>query len=445
MPYAPADAHIHFALHPDHHPGVIATTSGPTADAARSHLHDLGWRSTSPTSMVLARIDREEPYYTTMAAELLQSHGFTTEIGPALQEKIDTEWTWGNHPFPWSTREEIREVGAAAQRIHDDIANARLVIHLHAHDGHNTVAVGSYTTGVRRHVHLHGENHLRQISTSYDDESEAIAEFHRLYSVAVRPGPAPLTDLEKTVRRALRGHTTASPSAKSTATAPTVPPVAALGEHEEFLTSCLEDNTQWEKYRTWSDETTIVSHESLTVRAEFDHEARHRTDTAWTIAQYDGPVGERLWHATLTAATPVPLIQTLLQHLDAPLPMDATEPYEPLRDAGWDPSSHPAWTTWRAPNRTIAFEHSPHAADDRWTLYGGEDLDRAAWAIRLSAGVSHDVLARLADTAATLADTAATLADTAATLAEPPPAPARRAPLMPQLPAAVPQHRGHVR
>lgn len=33
MPYTPA--HVSFTLHPDHHPGVLATTSGPTSDAAR--------------------------------------------------------------------------------------------------------------------------------------------------------------------------------------------------------------------------------------------------------------------------------------------------------------------------------------------------------------------------------------------------------------------------
>ncbi|MFG2836149.1 hypothetical protein ACGFZH_11285 [Streptomyces zaomyceticus] len=100
MPHAPASAHIHFALHPDHHPGVIATTSGPTADAARSHLHDLGWRSSSPTTMVLARIDRDEPHYADTAAEQLKRYGFTVDIAPGLQDEINTEWEWSNYPFP---------------------------------------------------------------------------------------------------------------------------------------------------------------------------------------------------------------------------------------------------------------------------------------------------------------------------------------------------------
>ncbi|MFG3384020.1 DUF317 domain-containing protein [Streptomyces sp. NPDC047999] len=398
--HAPADAHVHFALHPDHPPAVIAITSGPTSDAARSHLHDAGFRSTGPTTMVLARIDREEPHYTAQAAQLLQQYGFTTEIAPALQEEIDTEWTWGNYPMPWCTRDEIREVSAEAQRIHDDIAEGRLIIHLHADDGHNTVAVGSYSTGVRRHVHLHGENHMRQENdTAFATEAQAVAEFHRLYSVAVRPGPAPHTDLEQTVRQLLAG--TPPATFIEHAPVPSVePPVAEPGEHEALLQDLFDQERQWERYRPF-DETTIASHESLTVRAEFDHEARHRTDVAWTIAEYDGPVGDRLWHATLTDGTPVDLIHTVLHHLDAPPLATAGEADDVLREAGWHPASHPARTTWTAAD-AITFEHTPHATADRWMLYGGNNLDRAAWTIRLSAGVPHTLLAQLASTAAEL-------------------------------------------
>ncbi|WP_331452148.1 DUF317 domain-containing protein [Streptomyces sp. SS162] len=399
MPYAPADAHIRFALHPDHQPAVIATTTGPTADAARSHLHDAGFRSTGPATMVLARIDREEPHYTAQAAEQLRRYGFTTEIDPALQQEIDTEWTWANYSMPWCSRAEIREVGAAAQRIHDDIAEGRLTIHLHADDGHTTMAVASYATGVRRHVHLHGENHLRQVSTSYDTEAEAVAEFHRLYSVAVRPGPAPLTDLEQAIRRLLAG-TTPSTSEETSAPA-TEPPVAEPGEHEALLAALFDEERQWERYRP-IDETTIASHESLTLRVEFDHEARHRSDVAWTVAEYDGPVGERLWHATLSAGTPVPLILAILQYLDAPPLTTAGRPEEVLHAAAWQPARHLGRTTWTTPDRTIAFESSPHAVADRWMLYGGEDLDRAAWTIRLSSGVPHNLVAQLAGTAANL-------------------------------------------
>ncbi|MER7467316.1 hypothetical protein [Streptomyces sp. NPDC097981] len=61
---------------------------------------------------------------------------------------------------------------------------------------------------------------------------------------------------------------------------PAEPPTVGPGEHEAFLASFLETSPEWEKYRTGDGDTTIASHESLTVRAEFDHEARHRTDAA---------------------------------------------------------------------------------------------------------------------------------------------------------------------
>lgn len=79
---------------------MIATTSGPTADAARSHLHDLDWRSTSPTTMVLARIDREEPHYAAIAAELLQRYGFTVDIDPPSRKRSTPHGTGTTTPTP---------------------------------------------------------------------------------------------------------------------------------------------------------------------------------------------------------------------------------------------------------------------------------------------------------------------------------------------------------
>lgn len=109
-------------------PAVVTTTSGSTSDAARSHLYDLGFPSIGPDTMVLAHIDHKEPYYANTAAKQLSRYRFTVEIETALQEKIDTERTWGNHPFPWCTRDEVREVSAEAQRSHNDIAEGRLVV-----------------------------------------------------------------------------------------------------------------------------------------------------------------------------------------------------------------------------------------------------------------------------------------------------------------------------
>ncbi|MFD8847585.1 DUF317 domain-containing protein [Streptomyces sp. NPDC059604] len=427
MPATPSvDAHVLLDTHDTHPSAVTAVLSGAQAYLPRLALEAANWAVIAKNRLVLARIDHEEPYWAERAAQRLEADGITVEITDRLREAMAKDWTWANYPMPWCSRQEIREVSDAAQRIHDDIAEGRLIIHLHADDGHTTVAAGSYVTGVHRHVHLHGENHLRQeTGIVFGTEAEAVAEFHRLYSVAVRPGPAPLTDLEQAVRRLLAGKFPATTA--DHAPAPSVePPVAEPGEHEAFLQTLFAQERRWERYRPF-DETTIASHESLTARAEFDHEARHRTDVAWTIAEYHGPVGERLWHAAITVATPIALIHTILQHLDAP-PLAAGEAHDILREAGWHPASNPARTTWTAAGGAITFEHTPHSTADRWTLYGGEDLDNSAWTIRISAGAGGDLLAELASTATVL-------------VAAPTPTPAPQPTPAHRLPASVPQPR----
>lgn len=185
------EAHIRLARHPDHSSAVTATLAGPESsrNLARTALSNRGFRWIDLKTLVLARIDHEEPYYADQAARALRDVGATVEIAPSLQEEIDTEWTYGNYPMPYLDRDEIREVSAEAQRIHDDIASGRLTIHLHAHDGWTTVAVGTYRNG--KSVHFHGEDYLRQETADYETEAEAVADFHSQYAVAVRPGPAP--------------------------------------------------------------------------------------------------------------------------------------------------------------------------------------------------------------------------------------------------------------
>ncbi|MFB7171903.1 DUF317 domain-containing protein [Streptomyces sp. NPDC056254] len=106
--------------------------------------------------------------------------------------------------------------------------------------------------------------------------------------------------------------------------------------------------------------------------------------------------------------------------------MDTAEPHTPLEEAGWSAASHPARTTGQAPNRSAAFEYLRHATDDRWTVFGGDDANRPAWSIRLSAGVPYDLLIQL---------TAA-----AAEAALPPPAAARRVSPVPRLPRPFLNH-----
>ncbi|MFF0451551.1 DUF317 domain-containing protein [Streptomyces sp. NPDC004609] len=401
MPHPEPASHVHLAFHADHEPAITATLTGSEHAAARKVLLSHGFRDTAARArvMVLARIDREEPYYAARAAEDLAHHGYRATIEPALQEKIGTEWTWGDYPMPWLDRDEVREVSAAAQEIHDDIASGRLTVHLHAHDGWTTVVVGTHEDG--SHVHLHGEDHLRQITGVYDTEAEAVAGFHRLFSVAVRPGPAPATDTERAAAAALRSAA-APASTPDTAcpeqAAPEIVPAHATdrGDHEALLNAFLDAQGEWEKWRTWNDNCTYAVHESQTLRVEFDHEARHRSDIAWTVTAYESPVGERLWHATATVGTPVEIMSTFLDSLasenawgDGPTPVTEktiAEATRSLGDVGWTHTvnSHGITLTTPRPHPAgVRFDFLAAHPGPAWTLWSGNP-DRPDWTIRLS-------------------------------------------------------------
>ncbi|MER5760608.1 DUF317 domain-containing protein [Streptomyces sp. NPDC002082] len=396
---------VRLALHPEHSSAVVATLTTPERYLARAVLAEYGFRPTGDSTMVLARIDHDEPHHADRAALALRQGGAIVEVSAALQEEIETEWTYGNAPthWQWLIPEEIREHTGEAQRIHDDIAAGRLTIHLHAHDGWTTVAVGTYAGG--KSVHLHGEDHLRTEETDYVSEAEAVADFHRRHTVAVRPGPAPLTDIE---RDALAVLGTAPPSPTPPAapmglaaeeTSRLVPVYAnGPGDHEALLADFFAANGDWEKWRP-HDETTIASHESLTLRVEFLHEATHG-DSAWTIAAYESPVGERLWHATATPATPVEVMRVLLNSFSTEdswdrgsgTPVkeeDLVHASRPLDDAGWHLKVGSRLIEWTAPTADAAglrFDTFVKQGGDlpAWTIWGGNTADNPSWAIHLS-------------------------------------------------------------
>ncbi|MFI1013126.1 DUF317 domain-containing protein [Streptomyces sp. NPDC020965] len=408
MPRTPI-ARVRLDQHPDHPGAVTAALAGTSegTDTARALLAGHGFRPLDPVTMVLARIDHEEPHHAQQAATALRSAGAAVEITPGLQDDIDTEWTWADYPMPWLTRDEIREVSQEAQKIHDDIAAGRLIIHRHAHDGHTMVAVGTYPGG--QSVHLHGENHLRQTTLAYGTTGEALNEFDDLYTDAVRPGPAPATETEQGAAAALAGTSAVGARAPSeTAPAEPAPPrtetvpvyAADPGDHEALLREFLETQGEWEKYRPW-DETTVASHESLTLRAEFVHETGPR-DTAWTVAAYESPVGERIWHATATSTTPVEIMRTLLDSIASEnawgrgpdtriTEKTLAEATRPLADDGWPQKADGHYMMWTAPTsepaglRFDAFAaQRPSGILPTWTLWGGNTADQPTWAIHLS-------------------------------------------------------------
>ncbi|WP_307058516.1 DUF317 domain-containing protein [Streptomyces achromogenes] len=376
---------------------MTATLTGTHHRAAQALLAARGFQNFDEHTMVLARIDHEEPYWAHQATHALHAEGITTEITPRLREAIDEEWTWANYPMHWLTRAEVREVSNAAQAIYDDIRHGRLIIHAHAHDGWTTVAIGTYLDGGT--VALHRENHLRSIADRLESPAQALASFQRLHGDAVRPGPAPMTDIEQQTaqaRTSLRSpDTTQAPAAPHDERVPSY--AADLGDHEALLNDFLTENNDWEKYRTWSDDTTHSIHESQTLRIERVHEA-HPRETAWTIAAYETPVSDRMWHLTATGTTPAPVLQTLLHHLaegdgcDTAVggPVDeqtVTAATRPLTDAGWEHAVDGRWIRWTnlAGDAGVQFDafaaQNANSALATWTVWAGPNIDRAAWAI----------------------------------------------------------------
>ncbi|MFD9288385.1 DUF317 domain-containing protein [Streptomyces sp. NPDC060030] len=301
------DAHVRLDVHPHHSSAVTAVLTGSQAHIAHVALEAGNWSVLGQNTLVLARIDHEEPYWAEWAAEQLTADGITVEITPKLREAMDEEWTWANYPMHWCTRSEIRQVSNEAQKIHDDIRHGHLLIHAHAHDGHTTVAVGTYLHQSGKSVYLHGEDHLRQVADTFQSSAAALVAFEKAHGAAMRPGPAPLTDTEQDTAPARTSLGKPAAEAESPRPEPeTVPAYAAdAGDHDAVLDTFLEDHRDWQKWRTWSDETTHAIHEDQTLRIEHVHETDAH-ETAWTVAAYESPVSDRMWVLTATGATPAP-------------------------------------------------------------------------------------------------------------------------------------------
>ncbi|MFE2521981.1 hypothetical protein ACFXG9_43305 [Streptomyces mirabilis] len=231
------DAHVRLDTHPTHPSAVTAVLTGSQAHVALMSLEAADWSVAADNILVLARIDHEEPSWAEDAAKHLIAEGITVEITPRLQEAMDEEWTWANDPMRWCTRSEIREVSNQAQKIHDDIRHGQLLIH--AHDGHTTVAVGTYLHRGGKSVYLHGEDHLRQIADTFDSPAKALLAFEKVHSAEMRPGPAPLTDTERAAieARSVFDITTAKsdPSRREPETVPVY--LADAGDHRAIAAS----------------------------------------------------------------------------------------------------------------------------------------------------------------------------------------------------------------
>ncbi|UIX34359.1 DUF317 domain-containing protein [Streptomyces sp. GQFP] len=406
------DLHVRFDTHPAHPSAVTAHLTGTLPDSAHALLTGQGFEPLDEHTMVLVRIDHEEPYWANQADQELTGQSITTEITPRLREAIHEEWTWAEHPMSWLTRSEIRDVSNEAQQIHDDIRHGHLIIHAHADDHGTTVAVGTYrSTG--QSVYLHGENHLRCVAGAFDSIADALTAFEHAHRDTLRPGPAPMTDTEHQAAHARTSLQAASPPTAPVPVTEEVPSYAAdPADHDALLNTFLSEHGDWEKWRTWSDETTHAIHESQTLRIERVHEA-HPRETAWTVAAYETPVSDRMWHLTATG-TAAPMLQALLNHLadgdgwDTVLgsPIDEktfTAATKPLADAGWQHTVDGRWFRWTNASQDAGVQFDAFAAQQlngslaTWSIWAGTTIDQPTWTIHASPYAPALMIADLAE------------------------------------------------
>ncbi|MGP3733043.1 DUF317 domain-containing protein [Streptomyces sp. GDS52] len=412
MPPTSIDAHVRLDTHPTHPSAVTAVLTGSQAHVPHVGLEAADWTVVAKNVLVLVRIDHEEPYWAEKAAQHLMADGITVEITPRLREAMDEEWTWASYPMPWCTRTEIREVSNEAQKIYDDIRHGQLLIHAHAEDGHTTVAVGT-DIGSGKSVYLHGEDHLRQVADTFDSPAQALVAFEKLHGADMRPGPAPMTDTERAATEARGTLPTAAPEPARPEPEAVPAYTADPGDHDAALDQFLNAHGDWEKWRTWSDDTTHAIHESQTLRIERVHEA-HPRETAWTVAAYETPVSDRMWHLTITGTTPAPMLQTLLDSLaegdawETAIGSPATEKTvtqatRALTDAGWRHTVDGRWIRWETTqgDAGVQFDafaaQSPHSTLVTWTLWAGPSIGQPAWAIHASPYTPAPVIARLTE------------------------------------------------
>ncbi len=405
------NAHVRLDTHPRHSSAVTATLTGTRHDLARGLLTAHGFEALDDHILVMARIDREEPYWAEKAALALTGEGITPEITDRLREAIDDEWEWANYPMPWCTREEVREVSGEAQKLYDDIRRGRLLIHAHAEDSHTIVAVGTYLDSGKT-VNLHGENHLRQVAHIFDSPAQALVFFERLHGDTMRPGPAPMTDTEREAAEARTSLGAPPGGLEPPVPAPKIVPLhtADPGDHDAILNEFLAAHDDWEKWRTWSDNTTHAIHESQTLRIEHVHEA-HPRETAWTVAAYETPVSDRLWHLTATGSTPAPVLQSLLDLLadgDSWDPIGnpakaetVTAATKPLTHAGWKSTLHGSLIRWTNPSEDAGVQfnaftaQSPNSPSPTWTIWAGATIDHPTWALHASPCTPVPVISEL--------------------------------------------------
>ncbi|MFD0653027.1 SPDY domain-containing protein [Streptomyces malaysiensis] len=149
------------------------------------------------------------------------------------------------------------------------------------------------------------------------------------------------------------------------------------------------------------------------MRILFDHEAGSG-DPRWTIAAYESPVSERMWHMTLTRTVPAPVVKSLLDALGAgdawetalgsPITdKQIAEATQPLTAADWRSDVDGQSLRWNTQQGDVGVQfdtfaaHNAHSPLHTWTLWAGPDGNNPTWTIRASVYTPAGLLADLAE------------------------------------------------
>jgi len=225
----PSPTRITIRYDSEHPAAVRADVTGPEEQVAAIALISAGFTPT-PEGLRLARIDGEEEFYAAQAVTELRHLGFEVEADADLDPwaAFDDDWRWGNDDMPWATREEVREVGSAAQQLHDAIATGQLVVHAHAKDSDQPIMLATFVGG-QKTVELWGEDRQLTETNAWTDARQALQDFNERWGDGVKPGPPPPTSnelrmaaaLARTVRSPVNAHSdTHAPAATSAGHSP---------------------------------------------------------------------------------------------------------------------------------------------------------------------------------------------------------------------------------
>ncbi|MYR37123.1 hypothetical protein GTX14_10520 [Streptomyces sp. SID4944] len=77
------DARVRLDIHPTHASAVVAVVSGPDTAEVVTVLEADAWHTVADATLVLVRIDREEPHWAQRTTDRLAADGVTVDITPA--------------------------------------------------------------------------------------------------------------------------------------------------------------------------------------------------------------------------------------------------------------------------------------------------------------------------------------------------------------------------